>query len=215
MTFKVLFYMKNIQDYQQDIASIRATMERSVKFLSLSGLSGILAGIYAITGTILAYHILYYPNAPFGNIIQTENHEAVLTKVLFVAGTVLILAISTAYLLSMRNAKKAGINPWSASSKQMLLNLLIPLCSGGLFILILLSRGYYGLLAPASLIFYGLALIFAGEYTFREIRYLGFCQLITGLIAALLPAYGLIFWAAGFGILHIVYGSIMYYRHEK
>jgi hypothetical protein len=94
-------------------------------------------------------------------------------------------------------------------------NLSIPLITGGLFILIVLGTGHYGLAAPASLIFYGLALIQASSNTYDEIRYLGFSEIILGLISAILPGFGLIFWALGFGVLHIVYGTIMYNKYDK
>jgi hypothetical protein len=94
-------------------------------------------------------------------------------------------------------------------------NVAIPLITGGVFILIMLYNGHFGLAAPASLIFYGLALIQGSSNTFDEIRYLGFCEIILGLISAFFPGYGLIFWALGFGVLHIVYGVIMYNKYDK
>jgi len=96
-----------------------------------------------------------------------------------------------------------------------MIDLIIPLATGGLFILILLSRGYYGVTAPACLIFYGLALINASRNTYSEVRYLGFTEIILGLISALIPGYGLIFWAIGFGAMHIVYGAVMHFRYDK
>ena len=96
-----------------------------------------------------------------------------------------------------------------------MINLLIPLITGGLFILILLSRGYYGIVAPSFLIFYGLALINGSKYTLRDIKYLGIVEILLGLVCGLVPGYGLIFWALGFGVMHILYGSIMYYKYEK
>jgi len=117
--------------------------------------------------------------------------------------------------MSQRKAKKTGMRFWNNTSKELLRSLFIPLIPGGLLCLILLSQGYYGLVAPTCLIFYGLALIQASVVTFSEIRYLGFLEIILGLLAALLPDYGLLFWAAGFGVLHILYGSVMYYRYDS
>jgi hypothetical protein len=207
--------MKNIPDYQQDIASIRHAMERSVKFLSLSGLSGLLAGIYALVGAVAAYYILYYPQAPFGFSFTFADEKTVLIPILGIASIVLLLAIGTAYMLSMRNAKKSGLQFWSAAGKQMLFSLFIPLLSGGLFMLILFSQEYYSLLVATCLIFYGLALVYAGQHTFGEIRYLGFCEITLGLIAALVPEFGLLIWTLGFSLLHLIYGTLMYYRHDK
>ncbi|MBX2965721.1 MAG: hypothetical protein KF845_06215 [Cyclobacteriaceae bacterium] len=207
--------MKDIHDYEGDIASIRSAMERSVKFLSLSGLSGVLAGMYALTGAGLAYYLIYYPHPPFGFRFYYVDESTIVLRLMLIAAGVLALSIITGYLMSQRKAKRLGLTIWNKTSKGLMANLFIPLITGGLLILILVSRGYYGIVAPACLIFYGLALIQASAFTVTEIRYLGFSEIVLGLIAALLPGYGLVFWAFGFGVLHIVYGAVMHYRYDK
>jgi hypothetical protein len=207
--------MKDLHDYQGDIASIRSTMERSVKFLSLSGLSGVLAGIYALLGASLTYYLVYFPHAPVGDVFTNADDKSIILWLISIAIIILILSIATAYYMSVRKATKAGINFYNKTSKELLRSLFIPLITGGLLILILLSQGHFGLVIPACLIFYGLALIQTSVLTFSEIRYLGFSEILLGLLAALLPEYGLLFWAAGFGVLHIVYGLVMYYRYDS
>ena len=207
--------MKDIQEYERDIASIRTMMERSAKFISLSGLSGILAGIYALCGAVAAYFIVHYPLPPWRYRIFSINEPAALIKLLLVAAMVLMASLTTGLLLSNRKAKKHGVKFWTSSSQRLLINIAIPLTTGGLFILIMLYNGHFGLAAPASLIFYGLALIQASSNTFDEIRYLGFCEIILGLLSAFFAGYGLIFWALGFGVLHIVYGAIMYKKYDS
>ncbi|MBX2964087.1 MAG: hypothetical protein KF687_16360 [Cyclobacteriaceae bacterium] len=207
--------MKEIHDYQGDIASIRTAMERSVKFLSLSGLSGVLAGIYALIGATAVYYLIYYPHSPFGFRFYYVNEHDIVLKLMIIAALVLVLSIATAFIMSQRKAKRLGLTIWNKTSKDLTANLFIPLITGGLLILILVSRGYYGIVAPACLIFYGLALISASAYTVNEIRYLGFSEIVLGLVAALLPGYGLVFWALGFGLLHIVYGGVMHYRYDS
>jgi len=207
--------MKDIPEYEKDIASIRTMMERSTKFLSLSGLSGVLAGIYALAGATAAYYIVHYPISPFKYRIYSSSEGATIYKLIFVALLVLVASISTGLWLSNRKARKAGTRLWSQTSQKLVVNLSIPLVTGGIFILIMLYTGHFGLAAPASLIFYGLALIQASPNTFAEVRYLGFSEIILGLISAIYPGFGLIFWALGFGVLHIVYGAIMYNRYDK
>lgn len=207
--------MKEIQEYEKDIASIRTMMERSVKFMSLSGLSGVIAGVYALIGATVAYFLLYYPNLPFGFRFYYINEQAVILKLLAVALLVLVLSIGTGFWFSMRMARKIGSSIWNKSSRQLFADLLVPLLTGGLFILILISRGYFGVVASACLLFYGLALIFASRNTYSEILYLGLTEIMLGLLSALLPGYGLIFWAIGFGVMHIVYGAVMHFRYDK
>jgi len=206
--------MKEIHEYEKDISSIRTMMERSVKFLSLSGLSGVLAGIYAIAGAAVAYFLL--SDERFQILPDySSDQPRVLFELLMVASIVLIASILTALWLSQRKAKRYNITLWNSASKRLMINLAIPLVTGGLFILIMLYMGEYGVAAPASLIFYGLALIQASQHTFDEVRYLGFLEIALGLVSLLFPGFGLIFWTIGFGILHIIYGSIMYFRHDQ
>lgn len=208
-------FMKEIPEYEKDLASIRTMMERSAKFISLSGLSGVLAGIYAIIGAVAAYFIVYYPISPFRYRIYSASAPNTLWKLLLLAAGVLIASLVTGLVLSKRKAEKQGEKLWAPSSKRLLFNLAIPLVTGGLFILIILGTGHFGLAAPASLIFYGLALIQGSSNTYDEVRYLGFSEIALGLVSALLPGYGLIFWTVGFGILHIFYGAVMYFKYDK
>jgi hypothetical protein len=207
--------MKEIHEYEKDLASIRNIMERTAKFISLSGLSGVMAGVYALIGAGAAYAIVQYPVSPFRYRIYSATEPGTLWKLLLIAGLVLAASISTGLYLSAKKARKHGLELWTGASKKLLINLSIPLITGGLFILIVLYNGHYGLAAPASLIFYGLALIQASSNTYDEIRYLGFSEIVLGLVSALLPGYGLQFWAVGFGVLHIVYGVIMYNKYDK
>ncbi|MET0760350.1 MAG: hypothetical protein ABWZ56_08010, partial [Flavobacterium sp.] len=90
-----------------------------------------------------------------------------------------------------------------------------PLATGGIFALLLLRNGNYGLIAPVTLIFYGMACINASKYTFRDIRYLGITVTVLGLIATEFSGYALEFWALGFGVCHILYGSMMYFKYDR
>lgn len=207
--------MKEIPEYEKDIASIRTMMERSAKFISLSGLSGVMAGIYALLGALAAYYLVHYPVSPFRYRQYAISNADAIWKLLLVAVIVLVASISTGLWLSQRKSKKQGVKLWNPASRTMFVNMAIPLVTGGIFILIMLYSGHFGLAAPACLIFYGIALIQGSSNTYDEIRYLGFCEIILGLFSAFFYGYGLLFWAVGFGVLHIVYGLIMYNKYDK
>ena len=207
--------MKDVTQYEKDIASIRTMMERSAKFISLSGLSGILAGLYALCGATAAYFTVQYPFSPFQHRINSISQSEALTNLILIAAAVLFASLATGFLLSNKKAKKHDLKFWTPASQRLIVNMAIPLVAGGIFILIMIYNGHFGLAAPACLIFYGLALIQGSSNTFDEIRYLGFCEIILGLISTFFWGYGLIFWALGFGILHIVYGVIMYNKYDK
>lgn len=208
--------MKNEQDYTRDLTEIRSMMERSTKFLSLSGLSGIMAGIYALVGAYVAYRLFYVENGSIlYNIIDREEMTSEVENLLILALVILVMAIGTAVVLSLKKSKKDGEKIWNSAARRLVINMTIPLVTGGVFILILLSKGMYGFLAPATLIFYDLALVNASKFTFEEIKSLGIAQIILGLLASYFIEYGLLFWALGFGLMHIVYGIVMHLKYEK
>jgi hypothetical protein len=208
--------MKEERDYIRDIAEMRSMMERSSKFLSLSGLAGIMAGIYALSGANIAYKIFYFNPDQIvdGNIIPGRPSSGLL-KVIFLAIIILVLAIGTAIFLSYKKANKRGEKLWNPTAKRLLINMAVPLIAGGLLILILISKGLIGLIAPFTLLFYGLALYNASKFTYAEVRSLGLIEIGLGLISSYFMGYGLIFWALGFGVVHIIYGIYMHYRYER
>jgi len=203
------------EKYIQDLADIKNMMERSSRFISLSGLSGVLAGVFAIIGAYLSWGILYHFDYYFMREFVTYLPKIVLVKLALVGASVLGLSLISGMLLTQQRAKKQGRTIWDETAKRLVINLAIPLLVGGLFLLILLLKGFVGIVAPGTLIFYGLALINASKYTVTDIKILGFSEIIVGLITTYFIGYGLFFWAFGFGILHIVYGIWMYLKYEK
>lgn len=199
------------EDYMQDLKEIRSIMERSTKFLSLSGISGVLAGLYALAGVYMVSKIFEDQEA----LVYGTPTEEQVWNLLLTGCVVLFLAITTAVLLSVRKGKARGERIWNTAAKRMLANMAVPLVTGGIFVLILLAKGLLLLLAPTTLIFYGLALYNAGKFTFSDVKYFGFVQVGLGLLGALFPQYSLLFWAFGFGIMHIIYGIYVNFKYER
>jgi len=208
--------MKKERDYTQDIAEIRSMMERSSKFLSLSGWAGIMAGIYALAGAWIASSFFQFnPDKIVYDISLSESLTGDLPGVIPLAILILILAIGTAVFLSYNKARRRGEKVWNSTSKRMIIHMAVPLGAGGIFILMLLLNDLAGLLAPSSLLFYGLALYNAGNFTYDEVKYLGLVQMVLGLTGCFFIEYGLLLWALGFGVVHIVYGIYMHLRYER
>lgn len=205
--------MKKSKDYTQDIAEIRSMMERSSKFLSLSGWAGIMAGIYALAGAGVAY--AFFDFNPDRIFYGSDESSFQFWKVTVLAVLILVLALGTAVYFSFKRAGKRGEKLWNPTAKQLLENMMVPLISGGILILIISSKGLIGLIAPFSLIFYGLALFNAGRNTYKEIRILGFIEIFLGLTSAYCVGYSLLFWALGFGVIHIIYGIYMNFKYER
>ena len=200
--------------HQEDLSHIRSMMERSSMFISLSGLSGVFAGISAIVGAGFALNILDNNGINYFDDNQIVLDQNIIFQLLGIAVLVLISAISFGIFFTVRKSMKNNLPIWTTATKNMLLNLAIPLLVGGVFCLALYQQRYFGLIAPATLLFYGLALINAEKYTLTDIKYLGYCELILGCISLFYIGMGLVFWVIGFGLLHIVYGLIMYKKHK-
>jgi hypothetical protein len=210
--------MENNSKSIEDIKAIRKIMEESSRFLSLSGLSGVFAGLFALTGALVAYYIILnngsiHYDEYFRNLSPKET-LILRWQLIADAAVVLILSIISAIYFSLKKAKREEKQFWTPVSKRLLINLLIPLATGGAFIIILLIQNHIQLIVPGLLIFYGLSLVNAGKFTYGEIFYLGILEIITGLVSSFFPAAGLLFWIFGFGLLHIIYGVVMYRKYE-
>ncbi|MBN2173620.1 MAG: hypothetical protein JW731_05790 [Bacteroidales bacterium] len=213
--------MKDTKEYK-DLQEIKNLMERSSRFLSLSGLSGVSAGIIALIAAVIAYYLLYFGQIKYDESFylirpmkESGDELNLLPKLLILAIATFTLAFASAYYFSWRKSKKYNYSLWDHTTRRLLFQLFIPLVAGGIFSLILIDRNDGTLLASVTLIFYGLALVNAGKYTLSEVQYLGISEIMLGLLAGIFTHWGLVFWAFGFGILHIIYGLVMYYRYER
>lgn len=201
---------------EETLSEIKHLMERSSRFISLSGFSGIFAGIYALLGALAAYFYLHTHKQDSKAYESSGVDESGLLLFLFAdAIVVLILAIGTGIYLTTRKAKKDGNSLLDAAAKKLIINLCIPLFTGGLFCLALIYHGNTFYVAPAMLIFYGLALVHASKYTRDDVRSLGLIEIALGLMSLFIVGFGLLFWAVGFGVFHIAYGAYMYNKYEK
>ncbi len=198
------------KNYLQDIHAIKDMMNRSSQFISLSGLSGVLAGVYALIGAYIADGLIDSHQGGY-----TMQESAAFKLILVTAFSVLSLSIATAYIFTYFKAHKQGEKIWNSTARRMIINFLIPLLTGGIFALLLLRHEVYDLIAPVTMIFYGLACVNASKYTLRDVRYLGITMLILGLLATAFLGYALEFWAIGFGFCHIIYGVIMYLKYDR
>ncbi len=200
---------------EEELAEIKSMMEQSTQFLSLSGVSGILVGIYAIAAAGLSWYWIYFPSSSWSDGTASLSFRDLLNRMLMLGLGTLIAAVSSAYFLSKKRVAGNAQPFWSPASKRFLQSLFLPVALGGFFCFALLHESTFELIPSAMLLFYGIGLVQSAQFTLGEIRNLGFTQLGFGLIAAFFPDFGLFFWALGFGVFHLIYGTLMYYRHER
>jgi hypothetical protein len=190
-------------------------MSKSSQFISLSGLSGVLAGIYALVGAYLAYKTIYFDTSTSDNYAHLIISENAVFKLLVIASFVLILSIGTGILLSLKKAKESNVKIWNVTSKRLVINFMIPLAVGGYMGLYLIEKENFSLLTPLTLIFYGLACVNASKYTLGDVRYLGITMILLGIINTFFTGYGLLFGALGFGFCHLFYGGMMWFKYDR
>lgn len=204
------------KDYLKDIRDIKEMMAQSTQFISLSGLSGILAGIYALLGAYLASTILPADGSRYDeSVLPTADAQTITTPLVGIALGIIALSVVTGFLLSSAKAKRQGNTLWNSTSKRLVVNFSIPLVIGGIFGLLLLDKRYYELIVPILLIFYGMACVNASKFTFRDVRYLGLTLMALGLLATAFTNHDLLFFSVGFGLCHIVYGAVMYFKYDS
>lgn len=210
--------MTNQKNHLQDIREIKTMMEKSTKFLSLSGLSGVSAGIIALIGAAIGYYIMDFGSIKYDEyyrLLPPHNQQGSILPLFILGALVLIAALALGFFFSWRKAKKQNIPLLTKSTYYLVMSMFIPLITGGLLCLIMFFRHEVSWLASITLIFYGLGLVSASKYTHKEVQYLGLAEIVLGLFSAIFLNYGLFFWAVGFGVFHIVYGIVAYIRYEK
>jgi hypothetical protein len=210
--FKVL-YMDS-KNYHEDLSHIRSMMERSSRFISLSGLSGVVAGLAAVIGAVYVFFVFKREGIDYFDGDRNVFGSALVKELLIIGILILTAALLSGYIFTANKSKRKGLKIWDATTRRLLITFAVPLVTGGVFCLALLYHHLFVFVAPATLIFYGLALVSAERYTLTDIKYLGYCQIVLGLISLFILGWGLLFWTIGFGILHIVYGLIMHKKYK-
>lgn len=212
--------MNATQKLSNELHDIKKMMEQSSRFISLSGLSGIAAGVCALIGAWFANNFIgrdevVLTRKSVNNPDSILHGDFINSRILQIAFITFVAAFLSAFIFTYRRSKKTNVPIWGTMAKRLMINVSVPMIAGGIFLLALIKNGVYDFVAPGCLIFYGLGVLNASKYTLHETRYLGYCEIILGLICLYFPGDGLYFWAAGFGILHIVYGVFMWLKYER
>ena len=202
------------KNYQEDLNHIRTMMEKSSRFISLSGLSGVFAGIVALLGAVYVYFVFQREGIDYFDGNRNVFNRSLVNELVIIGTVILVLAVSLGYIFTAKESKKKNQKIWDSVTKRLLFSFSVPLVTGGFFCLLLLYHHLFVFVAPSTLIFYGLALVNAEKYTLSDVKYLGILEIILGLLSFLFLGWGLVFWAIGFGVLHIVYGLVMHRKYK-
>jgi hypothetical protein len=206
--------MSSTEQNLDALREIRQMMDRSSRFISLSGWSGVVAGGSALAGAWLAHQkIAAYYRDDYGRADVCA--DCLRNDLFLIAAVVFVVAFAGAVVFTYLRTRRDGIAFWGASARRLIWNTMLPMLTGACLIWRMIALKQYELVAPASLLFYGLALVNGSKFTLGEVRYLGYAIIATGLVNLWFAAYGLYFWAFGFGVLHILYGFSMWWKYER
>lgn len=209
--------MENKEQHLEALEDIKLLMHKSSRFISLSGWSGIAAGICALAAAIYIGSVMEcwkLGNCNFSEFAYTGSHSLNAT-LFFIAAVTFVIAFTLAFFFTFLRSRKVGTPIWGLTARKVMVHVSVPMVVGAFLIWRMMELGFYGLIAPACLIFYGIGLFSASKFTLSEVKYLGYGQMLLGIINLWMLGYGLYFWAAGFGLLHILYGVIMWNKYER
>src|SRR5689334_2095110 len=146
------------QQPEEIVKDIRNMMERSSRFISLSGLSGIAAGVCALAGAAIARNILgsYYGDYNSRGLFSNDDFSKLKIKLLGLGCAVFIVAFLSSFYFTWRRSRKHGTPLWGHTSKRLFWNTIIPLAAGAGFVLAMLMYDEWRFIAHACLVFYGL-----------------------------------------------------------
>lgn len=179
-----------------NIEFIRDAMERAGAFTAVSGVGMVLVGVTAAAAALLA------PATPGqGGWMLIWLSEAA-------------LAVAISCVAIFRKASLSGMSLVSAPSRKFLLAFAPPLFVGAILTPALAQADAAHLLPPLWLLLYGTGVITGGAFSVRIVPLMGVCFLVAGVVALFVPPSSTnIVMAAGFGGLHVIFGSQIARRH--
>ena len=213
--------MNSSEKLSNELRDIKDMMERSSRFISLSGLSGIAAGICALIGAWFARAAVEVSRNTGGGYRDRDESDSILrgdfinSGLMQIALLTFMAALFFAFIFTYRRSKRTNVPIWGTTARRLLIHVAVPMITGGIFLIALLKNGVYGFVAPGCLIFYGLGVLNASKYTLPETKWLGYSEILLGIANLFFPGQGLYFWAVGFGVLHIIYGALMWQKYER
>lgn len=187
----------NIGDRAMDnIRFIRETMERTTSFTAVPGYGGILMGATAIAAAYMA------------------ARQPLISDWLLIWIAEAVLAFSIGLLSMWQKSKIAGQSLFSAPARKFAFGFIPPLLCGVVITLGLWRFAYFAAMVPAWMLLYGAAVVAGGANSVRVVPVMGWLFIVFGSAAFVLPSgWGNPLMGISFGLLHIVFGAIIAWRH--
>ena len=175
---------------------IRETMERAGSFTAVPGVGGILMGLSALAAAFLA-----------ARQSRLESWLAV-----WVGEAIVAVLIGVAAAARKARAGKATL--LSAPGRKFALGLAPSIFVAALLTAVLYRAGLFAAIPGIWLLLYGTGILSAGAFSVPVVPVMGVCFVALGAIAVFCPlewSHWLL--AAGFGGLHLIFGTLIAARY--
>jgi hypothetical protein len=180
----------------EDLHFIRETMESAAAFTAVPGLGGVIIGVTALAAAFVA---------------ARQSSPPAWLLAWLAEGFLALVVASGAMILKARRAQTPLL---SRPGRKFVFSLSPPLLAGALLTAVLYRTGQVGVLPGVWLLLYGAGVVTGGAFSVRIIPVMGICFMAAGGIALFSPpAWGNILMAVGFGVLHILFGDVIAWRH--
>jgi hypothetical protein len=171
---------------------IRRTLERAGEFTAVPGVGGMLMGSTALAAAWIAG-----PRTNSPRWLEVWLAEAVVA---------LLVGIAAA----AHKSKRVRIPLLSGPGRKFIAGLAPAMVTGAILTLVLFRQGVPAVLPGVWLLLYGAGVVSGGAASVRVVPAMGALFMLAGGVALFLPAAsGDLLLAAGFGGLHIVFGTII------
>jgi hypothetical protein len=170
---------------------IRRTMERAGSFTAVPGIGGMLMGSVALAAAAIA-------GGRTGSVLWLAAWTTA-------AGVALATGLAAAAL----KARRVQIPLLSGPGRKFVAGFAPAMLAGLLFTLVFYRAGDCAWLPGTWLLVYGAAIVSGGAASVRVVPLMGACFMAAGAVALLAPGTGNFLLAAGFGGIHIVFGTVI------
>lgn len=180
------------QRAMDNLRYIRQTIERAGSFTAVPGVGGMLMGFSALAAAHLAAE-------------QSESGRWLATWVAE-AGLALLIGIAAA----ARKSARARMPLLAAPGRRFIAGFLPAMAAGAVLTAVLFRQGAIVFLPGIWLLLYGVSVVSSGAASVRVVPLMGACFMAAGVVALVSPAaWGNLLLAAGFGGLHIIFGTVI------
>lgn len=170
---------------------IRQTLERAGSFTAVPGKGGVLMGLVALGAARAA----------------ARQSSVAVWIVIWMAAAVVALAIGIAG--AAIKSRRFQMPLFSGPGRKFIAGFTPAILAGAVLTLVFYRAGVSGFLPGVWLLLYGAAVLSGGWASVRVVPMMGACFMLAGTLALLVPGYNDQLLSAGFGGLHLVFGTLI------